>query len=115
MVDSIHNLLREIWDHKVFPNEWSLGIICTIHKKGDIWECSNYRGVTVLNTAYKVFSKILCIRIEPFADKIVGSYQAGFSKGKSTINQISAIKLILERTFEYGIDTPHICGFQSCI
>lgn len=36
--------------------------------------------------------------------KIVENYQAGFSQGKSTINQILTIKQILE----YGIDTHHI-------
>lgn len=67
VVESIHKLLLKIWDQKVFLEEWNLRIICTIHKKGDIWECSIYRGVTLLYTAIREFSKILCLR--PFAKK----------------------------------------------
>lgn len=108
LIVAIYKLLSEIWTQKILPEEWKIGIICTIHKKGDVLECSNYRGITLLNAAYKVFSIILGKRIRPYAEREVGRYQAGFRGGKSTIHQISTLRQILEKTQEYGISTHHI-------
>ena len=55
------------------PTEWNVSIICPIHKKGDIMERSNYRGVSLPNTAYKILSNILFARIPPFAENIIGN------------------------------------------
>jgi hypothetical protein len=50
------------------PHEWSTGIISVLHKKGDTVDCNNYRGICMLNTAYKVLSRIIYTRIEPEID-----------------------------------------------
>ena len=61
-----------------------------LHKKEDLMECKNYRGIRLLAVAYKVFSKILYLRFLPFTNKIIGNYKnykRDFQSGKSTINQ----------------------------
>jgi len=76
----------------------------TLYKKEDMFKCSNHKGITLLNTAYKVLSRIFCVRVCPYVDKLVGQYQAGFMVGKLTINHIyimySAGKSC--ETFEYN-------------
>jgi sorting nexin-29 len=71
---------------KKILNEWRIGIICPLLKKGDPMQCANYRGITLLNTTYKVFSKIVYARLLHYAENIIGKYQSGLSIGKSTIN-----------------------------
>lgn len=78
------------------------------YKKGDILECANYRGITLLNTAYKIFSAILYSRLRPCAEKVVGRYQTDFRMDKSTVDQISTLRQILEKTQEHNIETHHI-------
>jgi len=90
------------------PTEWNISIICPIHKKGDIMECSSYRGVSLLNTPYKILSNILFARISPFAENIIGNYQCVFRKNRSKTNQIFALRQILEKTNEFGIETRHL-------
>ena len=70
--------------------------------------CNNYRGITVLNTAYKIFSLILQDRLVPHVEEIVGNYQRGFRNGKSTTDQIFAIRQILEKMAEYSHNTCHL-------
>ena len=79
-----------------------------IHKKGDKMECSKYRGVSLLNKAYKILSNILFARIAPFAENIIGNYQCGFRKNRSTTNQIFTLRQILEKTKEFCIETHNL-------
>jgi hypothetical protein len=81
-----HSIIREIWLKEKMPTDWNLSIICPIHKKGDVMECANCRGVSLLNIAYKILSSILFMRISPFSESITGNYQCGFRKNRSTIN-----------------------------
>jgi len=97
----IFELCQKIWKDEQLPEEWNKAIVVPLHKKGDKLNFSNYRGISLLNTAYKVFSKILIGRLQPFADECIGEYQCRFQKVKSTIDQLSVIRQIIEKKFEY--------------
>ena len=51
--ERLYNLLRQIFkpclNGDESPNDWKIGHISVIHKKGKKDECQNYRGVRVLN------------------------------------------------------------------
>ena len=68
-----------------------------IYKKGDKLKCENYREITLLNTAYKIFSGILLQWLSKYTDKIIGNYQAGFRKDRTTSDQIHALRQMLEK------------------
>ena len=108
IVKYLHTIIKEIWVMEKMPTDWNLSIIWPIHKKGDPMECSNYRGVSLLNTAYKILSTILFTRISPFAENIIGNYQCGFRNSRSTVNQLFTLRQILEKTKEFGIETHHL-------
>jgi len=114
VVKHLHTIMKDIWQKEKMPAEWNVSIICPVHKKGDIMECSNYRGVSLLNTAYKILSNALFGRISPFAENIIGNYQCGFRKNRSPTNQIFTLRQILEKTKEFGIETHHlVTDFKS--
>lgn len=79
-----------------------------IYNKGDQMECGNYRGITLLNLGYKIFSNILFDRIIPIIQRETGPCQCEFLPGKLTIDQIFTLRQILHRTNEYGVGTHHL-------
>jgi hypothetical protein len=71
-ISAFHLLLQKIWIAESMPEEWNFSTICPIHKKGDRKMCSNYRGISLLNIAYKALASILCERMKPHVIGIVG-------------------------------------------
>jgi len=47
------------------PNEWGIGAVVYIFKKGDPQHCNNYRPICLLQIAYKIWTKILTNRPTP--------------------------------------------------
>jgi len=55
----ILELFNKIIDKNQMPQEWEKEMVTNIHKKGTKSECENYRGITLLPTAYKLFANII--------------------------------------------------------
>jgi len=108
LLQRIFDLLLQIWDQERMPEEWEIGIICPIFKKGDRRECSNYRGITLLNTTYKIFTCLIYNRLVKYSELTLGEYQAGFRPSRSTIDQIHIVRQILENCYEFGIELHNI-------
>ena len=86
------------------PHERNTGITCPKYKKGDTLECNNHRGIILLNNAYKIFSRILNERQKIATENIIGKYQCGFLRNKSTIDQIFIPRRMVEKHNERGLD-----------
>jgi hypothetical protein len=75
------------------PEEWSNAIISSIHKKGNLLDCNNYRGIALMSVAYKIMAAI--IEKKKYAEKIMGHYQCGFTANISTADHIFTVTFIL--------------------
>jgi hypothetical protein len=107
LVDALHEVIQQAWTSETLPRSWTEGVLCPVYKKGDKLDCKNYRGICLLNVTYKVFAKILYDRLLPHANAAVQLYQAGFQTGKSTTDQLFALRQILEKCNEFNITTHH--------
>jgi len=74
----IHKLIISNWNKKELPDEWKEMIAVSIYKKGDKADPSNYRGISLLSTMYKILSNILLSSLTPYAEEIIGDHQCGF-------------------------------------
>lgn len=108
LLSSLHELICNIWEEETIPDDWKKAIICPIYKKGDKLTCKNYRGISLLSTSYKTFTTLVKQKLEPIAESLIGEYQAGFRKNRSTSDQLLALKQILEKTWERGVDIYQI-------
>ena len=44
----LHEIIQTIWENEVMPHEWLKGLIVKLPKKGNLKECTNWRGITLL-------------------------------------------------------------------
>jgi hypothetical protein len=45
--------MKLIWN-KELPHQWEESIVMPVYKKVDKTDCSNYRGISLLSTSYKI-------------------------------------------------------------
>lgn len=55
----LFKLLNKIWKERGIAEDWTKGIINPLYKKGDKKETKNYKGITLVDTAYKIYASIL--------------------------------------------------------
>jgi hypothetical protein len=103
-----HKLIISLWNKEELPEKWKGSIIVPIYKKGDKTDCSNYRGISLLSTTYKILSNILLSRLPPCAEAIIGDHQCGFRHNRSITDLIFSICQILEKKWEYNEAVPQL-------
>lgn len=59
----LHSVILQIWKEERILESWNETLICPTFKKGDRGRAKNYRGITLLNTGYKVLSLIILQRL----------------------------------------------------
>ena len=101
-VEILHPLFEQIWNEEKFPEEWKEGHLIKLPKKGDLTNCNNYRGITLLVIAGKVFNRIILNRMKFAVDEKLRDNQAGFRANRSCIYQIATLKIIIEQTLEWN-------------
>ena len=73
------------------PIEWTKAIIVPLHKKGDISDVDNYRGISLPNVPSKVFTHIVNRRLTEWVESnnVISDAQAGFRTQYSTMDTYS--------------------------
>ena len=97
-LDSLHNLFNKIWDGD-FPESWNNASIVSIPKKGDLSDCDNYRGISLINNGIKIISKIVATRISKYGigNKFIRPAQFGFRNKEECISLYISIRDICQR------------------
>ena len=108
-VELLHSLFEKVWKEGKVPQDWKDGHLIKLPKKGDLSNCGNYRGITLLSIPGKVFSRILLERMKYSVDEALRENQAGFRKGRSCTDHIATLRIILEQSEEWN--SPLIMNF----
>jgi hypothetical protein len=70
--------------------------------KGPRSQCSNYRPISLLSVPGKVFAHVLLARLVPLLTRHRRPHQSGFTKGRSTMDAVLALRLLAELHREFG-------------
>lgn len=100
----LHSLYTEALEIGVLPHSTLQALVVSLLKPGrDPLHISNYRPLSLLNTDYKILSKLLAIRLNQFIPSLVHSDQCGFVPGRSTALNIRRLHQILLNVTDPGI------------
>ena len=79
------------------PSSWNESVTILIPKKSeDKFLIQNWRPISLTNTDYKIFTKILANRLNSgIIQKVVGNHQNGFIKNRSILDNLLDIDSIL--------------------
>jgi len=60
----VHNIVLAFWETEEMPTEWETGLLKILPKKGDKSDPANYRGIMLLEVAYKIVANIVHMRLQ---------------------------------------------------
>ena len=69
-------------------------------REEDRQDCGNYRGISLLANANKIFAKILLQRLLVFANDVLPEAQCEFRSSRSTIDMIFTLQQLQEKADE---------------
>jgi len=95
----LEEILKGVWEGEGFPESWRVGVVVPIWKRGERRETGNYREVTMTSTGYKVYANILNRKLVEELDAKGGwsRTQAGFRKGRGTVENVKILKYVVGR------------------
>ena len=90
----LHQLINNAWEVGSVPQAWKDVNIVTMYKKGDRTHCVNYRGISLLSIADKIFARFLLNRLSThIIPEVVPETQCGFRGKRSTVDMIFCLQL----------------------
>jgi len=99
--EMLYPLLEKIWEEEKIPEDWEEGLIIKIPKKGDLSNCNNWRGVTLLSIPSKILTRIILNRIQNTVELHIRKEQAGFCKHGGCVDLINTLRIILQQSIEW--------------
>ena len=80
------SICQQIWKTQQWPQDWKRSVFIPIPKKGNAKECSNHRTIVLISHTGKVMFRILQARLQQYVNRELPDVQAGFRKGRGTID-----------------------------
>lgn len=81
------------------PEKWKECITVPVFKKGEKTDPENYRGISLLGSVTKLFTKIIA---EEVASTGIADEQQGFRRNRSTIDTVFILRQKTEKAIEYN-------------
>ncbi|XP_025163183.1 uncharacterized protein LOC112590540 [Harpegnathos saltator] len=99
MEEWIREMCNRVWRGEEWPEEWKEGIVVPIVKKGEGRVVGEYRGVTLMNTLYKIYASVLAGRLRKEVEEkgLIPQNQTGFRKGLGVIDNIYVMNYVINR------------------
>ena len=96
IVSWMTRICNQVWNSADRPDDWSNGTIVCIPKIGNLTECDNWWGITLLSKPGKVYCQLILDCICSAVDGRLHKQQAGFWPNQSCIDQIFTLKWIIK-------------------
>lgn len=91
-------LFNKIKNGNPMPQAFRASFLVPIYKnKGDTRKCTNYRAIKLLSHTMKIWERVINNRLVKIVLPKISEYQCGFVPGKSTIDAIQSMRILIEK------------------
>ena len=92
-------MCNRVWRGEGWPEGWKEGIIAPTKRKGDGTQASDYSGVTLMHTLYKIYAAVLTKRLRKEVEEkgLLPANQTGFRRGMGTTDNIYVLNYLVNR------------------
>jgi hypothetical protein len=98
----LYPLFGNIWKEEKIPQEWEMGLLVKIPKKGDLFNCDYWHGITLLSIPSKVFTRVILNRIKGELETKLRKEQYGLIPQRSCTDLINVLRIIMEQSLEWN-------------
>ncbi|KAE9299141.1 hypothetical protein PF008_g23329 [Phytophthora fragariae] len=77
------------------PPSFLEGLIIPLRKKGDSDDAMDFRPISLLQTGYKVYTKVIAARVQRVLGKPIGESQQGFVHGRQMLKTVMMMLAVL--------------------
>jgi hypothetical protein len=88
------------------PASFAEAVIVPIPKSGDRKDALNYRPISLLQSGYKIFTKLMAHRVQRSLGKVINADQAGFVRGRALADNLSIMRAILQQAQDERAPQP---------
>ena len=88
----------------MIPEDWGQARVKSLFKKVKRDECSNYRGISLLNSGYKIYGKVITQLFKTILKAIIFEQQNGLRIGRSCIDSVFIMKQTVEKGREFNLE-----------
>ena len=97
------NFFNTCFNSGHIPNMWRRSsVVATLKPGKDEQSPKSYRPISLLCTSYKLLERVILARIKPLIETKLPKEQAGFRKGRSTLDQVAQLTDTIEDSFDRG-------------
>ena len=83
------------------PKIWRRALVVAIPNPGKpVGDPKSYQPISLLYVSYKILESLIYARVEPLINPLLPKEQAGFRRGKSTVDQVVLLTQNIEDSFE---------------
>jgi hypothetical protein len=100
-VEMLHPVLIKVWVSETLPEDWNTSCVITLSKKGDLFVCDNWRGITLLSVLSKILTRIIISLLKPIIEPSIRSQQNGFRPRRSCVDHICALRILIVQAIEF--------------
>ena len=101
----LKSIISDIWIKEIYPSQFDIGKLIVLPKKGDLSLPGNYRGIMLLEVAYKIIAIIIHNRLQPIVESIDHESQCGFRQGRGCADAVFTVKLAIKKRREHNQET----------
>lgn len=84
---SLVRCLNCLWLEQKVEDHFTKALVCCLYKKGAHDNPENYRPISLLNSYYKIFTRVIQVRLSTVLESFLGDTQYGFRPNAPLLNR----------------------------